>query len=60
MGQFDQVEGGIAALTTGRGALPLTEDEGMSYLEGAEPDGVHESLQILWTDDVHVLVLPAL
>ena len=28
------------------GALPLSEDKGVAYLEGAEPDGIHKSLQV--------------
>ena len=57
MGQFDEVEASITALTTGRGSLPFTKNDRMPNLEGAEPDGVHEPLQVLWTGDVPVLVL---
>ena len=57
MGQFDEVEASITALTTGRGLLPFTKNDRMLNLEGAEPDGVHEPLQELRTDDVPVQVL---
>ena len=57
MCQFDEVEASITTLTTGRGPLAFTKNEGMLDLERAEPDRVHEPLQELRADDCPVKVL---